>query len=163
MLGLALCGESSTVLGMPASDDHQDRPQPSAVELLRQGLQALARKDWEALRSICHDGIVWRIPGRSPLAGELVGPDAVVARYQLMISETASDRPAAIVALFGEGDYAVLVQTNDILEVDGTARPITALTLVRARDGRLAELQYFVSDQYVVDKLWLDRLGRVGD
>ena len=74
-------------------------PQASALVLLQRGLHALAASDWDALRSLCDDQIVWRVPGRSPLAGELVGPDAVVARFQQMRQATSSDRPATLVAV----------------------------------------------------------------
>ena len=43
---------------------------------------------------------------------------------------------------------------NHINGHDQTAQPITAVTLARAKDGRLVELQHLVSDQYAVDDLW---------
>jgi ketosteroid isomerase-like protein len=133
-------------------------PQVSALVLLQRGLQALAASDWDALRSLCDDQIVWRVPGRSPLAGELVGPDAVVARFQQMRQATSSDRPATLVALLEGADYAAVVQRNHINGRDPTAQPVTAVTLARAKDGRLVELQHLVSDQYAVDDLWSQRL-----
>ena len=132
----------------------QSQPQASALELLQRGLQALAASDWDALRSLCHDQIVWRVPGRSPLAGEVTGPDAVIGRFQQMRRVTASDTPATLVALLDGGDYAAVVQRNHITGGDQSAQPLTAVTLARATEGRLVELQYLVSDQYAVDDLW---------
>lgn len=143
---------------MVSDAEPQPQPQSSALELLQRGLQALAASDWDALRSLCHDQIVWQIPGRSPLAGEIVGPDAVVARFQQMRLATASDRPAALVALLDGAEYAAVVQRNHIDGHDQSPQPFTAVTLARAKDGRLVELQYLVSDQYTVDDLWSRRL-----
>ena len=128
------------------------------MELLQRGLQALAGRDWEALRLLCNDDCVWRIPGRSPLAGEFIGPDAIVDRFQLMARKTVSDRPPKLVALLDGRDYAAAVQRNYVVGHDGSELPFTTITLVRARGGRLAEMQYFPSDQYTVDDLWSSRL-----
>ncbi|GAA3643083.1 nuclear transport factor 2 family protein [Microlunatus ginsengisoli] len=130
------------------------QPQHSALELLQRGLQALAASDWDALRSLCDDRIVWRLPGRSPIAGELVGPDAVIARFQEMRRVTAADTPATLVALLDGGDYAAVVQRNHITGGGQSAQPVTAVTLAEAKNGRLIELHYLVSDQYAVDDLW---------
>lgn len=130
----------------------------SPVVLLQRGLQALSSGDWEALRGLCDDSIVWRIPGRSPLSGELVGPDAVVERFQVMVQATASDRPAEVVTLLEGPDAAAVVQRNHVVDPDGRSQPFTAVTLVKVRAGRIAEVEYFVSDQYAVDALWSQRL-----
>jgi len=137
-----------------------ERPRASggALELLQRGLQALGARDWEALRSLCDDDCVWRIPGRNPLAGKFIGPDAIVARFQLMASTTVSDRPAQVVALLDGQAYAAAVQQNTVVGRDGSELPFTTITLVRARGGRLVEVQNFPSDQYMLDELWSDRL-----
>jgi len=131
--------------------DVEPQSQPRALELLQRGLQALAASDWDTLRSLCHDQIVWRIPGRSPLAGEVIGPDAVLARFQQMRRATASDMPATLVALLDGADYAAVVQRNHIDDGHQNAQPITAVTLAKALDGWLVELQYLCESQGVVD------------
>ena len=44
------------------------------------------------------------------------------------------------------GDYAAVVQRNHISGGDQSAQPFTAVTLARAAEGRLVELQYLVSE-----------------
>jgi hypothetical protein len=67
-------------------------------------------------------------------------------------------RPAAMVALLDGTDYAAVVQRNHIGGRDLAARQFTAVTLARAKEGRIVELQYLVSDQYAVDDLWSSKL-----
>jgi hypothetical protein len=75
-----------------------------------------------------------------------------------MLRATASDGPAAMFALLDGTDYAAVVQRNHIGGRDLAARQFTAVTLARAKEGRIVELQYLVSDQYAVDDLWSSKL-----
>ena len=78
-----------------------------------------------------------------------------------MRSVTAGDRPAELVGLLEGGNYAAAVQRNVIARGDGEEVLFAAITLVTARDGHVAALQYFVSDQYATDALWSRKLEDV--
>lgn len=75
----------------------------------------------------------------------------------MMSQATAGDRPAELVTLLEGPDAAAVVQRNHVADADGGSQLVTAVTLVKVRAGRIAELEYFVSDQYVVDALWSQR------
>jgi hypothetical protein len=62
-------GHDRSLSGIVSEYEPQGRPQSFALELLQGGRQALAASDWEALRSLCHEDVVWRVPGRSPRLG----------------------------------------------------------------------------------------------
>ncbi len=47
-------------------------------ELVRRGYEAFATGDMETLRELLDPEIVWHFPGRSVLAGDHRGPDAVL-------------------------------------------------------------------------------------
>ncbi len=126
----------------------------TAVALLQVAMRALATADWPALRACCHPDVVWHVPGRSPLAGDLVGVDPVVGRFQRMRSATASDQPAELVSVLAGADHAAVVQRNWIQQPDGSRPVFLVVTLVRVRDGLFVELWNLVSDQYAIDELW---------
>src|SRR5262249_29832688 len=46
--------------------------------LIRQGYDAFARGDVEAVLGLLNPDIIWHVPGRSPLSGEYRGHDEVV-------------------------------------------------------------------------------------
>ena len=50
-------------------------------EAIRHGYAAFSRGDMETLRELFADDIVWRVPGRSPLAGDHKGVDAVLGYF----------------------------------------------------------------------------------
>lgn len=139
------------VLGDPSTET--DEP-VTAVALLRAALGALAAEDWQALRSLCQPEVVWHVPGRSPIAGDLFGVDMVIERFQLMRSATANDRRPELVSLLDGGDYAAVVQSNWIMQPDGQRHAFTAITLVRIQNNLIAEIWNLVTDQYAADALW---------
>lgn len=126
----------------------------TAIVVLQVAMGALTTADWAALRACCHADVGWHMPGRSPLAGDLVGVDPVVDRFQRMQSATASDQPAELVSVLAGGDHAAVVQRNWIQQPDGSQPVFMAVTLARVRDGLIVELWSLVSDQYAIDQLW---------
>jgi ketosteroid isomerase-like protein len=49
------------------------------AEVVRRGFQAFVARDFDTLRAVFADDLVWRIPGGSALAGEHRGIDGVLA------------------------------------------------------------------------------------
>ena len=139
------------VLGDPTVET--DEP-VTAVALLRAGLGALATEDWQALRSLCSAEVVWHGPGRSPIAGDLVGVDSVIERFQRMRSATENDRRPELVSWLDGDDHAAVVQRNWILQPDGQRHAFTAITLVRVQNNLITEMWNLVTDQYAADALW---------
>ena len=49
-------------------------------------LTALRNRDWELMRSIMINEIIWSPPGTSLISGEASGIDAVIKRSQLIVN-----------------------------------------------------------------------------
>ena len=56
------------------------------TEIAQQFLDGLRNRDWDLLKSIMTDDIVWSLPGRSLISGEARGAEAVIKRSQLIVS-----------------------------------------------------------------------------
>ena len=132
-------------------------PSPPGV-VLRRGLQAVETQDWDAVRALCAEDVVWHLPGRGPLSGEVRGPDAVVELFVTMQGATTQDQPARVVTLLEGPAHAALVQSNELVGPGG-GTTVTMVTLASVRDGLITELRYLTSDQEAVDAVWRDRLG----
>lgn len=126
----------------------------AAVALLQRALGELAAADWAAVRRRCHPDIVWHVPGRSSLAGDLVGLDSVIERFQQLRSATAADQRPELLSVLAGSDHAAVVQRNWIQQPDGSRPAFLAVTMIRTQDGLIAEIWNLVSDQYAVDELW---------
>jgi uncharacterized protein len=58
-------------------------------ELVRRDYDAFAREDMDTLRELFDPGIIWHFPGRSPLAGDHRGTDAVLGFFGRTMELTA--------------------------------------------------------------------------
>jgi len=124
-------------------------------DVVARGMAALAERDWATVRTLMAPDIVWEVPGRSPLAGVLVGVDAVIDRWRRAADAVAAagDRPPRTVGVLRSDTGFAIVQRNAFF-IGDTWREITAITLLDVVDGRLTRIQTFVSDQYAVDEYW---------
>ncbi len=117
--------------------------QPMNPEALARAFHArLVARDWAALRELFHDDASWTLPGDNLISGTARGADAVVARakqiagYGLKFTLT----------------HILLSRDNVALGLHNTAeRPGATLdehlaTVCRLRDGRIAEVETFLSD-----------------
>ena len=53
---------------------------PENAAIVRRGYEAFNRGDLKTLTELLGDNVSWHTPGRSPLAGDVVGREAVFAR-----------------------------------------------------------------------------------
>ena len=49
-------------------------------------LAAYAAHDWDALRKLMHENVVWDLPGVGPIAGRAEGVDAVIDRVRKIVA-----------------------------------------------------------------------------
>jgi ketosteroid isomerase-like protein len=68
-VGLLLGSESERRIRMSAEEN---------AALLRRYLEALSQGDMDTVREAFAEDAVWHLPGKSPLAGNHKGPDAIL-------------------------------------------------------------------------------------
>jgi hypothetical protein len=56
------------------------------IEIANQFLSGLRTRDWDLLKSVMANDLVWNLPGSSLISGEAQGVDAVIQRAQLIVS-----------------------------------------------------------------------------
>ena len=76
-------------------------------ELVRRGYDAFAKGDMDTLRELFDPGIVWHFPGRSPLAGDHRGVDAVLGFFGRTMELTAGTFRAELHDVVGDDRHAV--------------------------------------------------------
>lgn len=113
-----------------------------AHDLGRRFHAALITGDWPAIRSLLHDDATWTLPGDNTVSGTVVGADAVIERAQKIASY----------GLSFELLHVLVSRENMALSLHNTAqRPDAALdeyltTVCRLRDGRIADIETYLSD-----------------
>jgi ketosteroid isomerase-like protein len=113
--------------------------------------KALSSRDWDLMRSIVTDDIVWSLPGRSLISGEARGVGAVVERAQLIASYGLTFTLKHV--LLGQHDVA--------LSLNNTARRgdlvldehLAVVCLLRG--GRICTINTYLSDVAMVNAFFI--------
>lgn len=102
----------------------------------------LVNKDWGAMRALFHDDATWTLPGENTISGRAEGADAVVERAQLIASYGLSFKLENI--LLSRDNMALGL--HNTAERDGLRLDEKLATVCRLRDGKIAEIETFLSD-----------------
>ncbi|WP_213803868.1 nuclear transport factor 2 family protein [Granulicella sp. dw_53] len=108
----------------------------------QQFLTAIRNRDWELMRSIMTEDILWSLPGTSLISGEARGVEAVIERAQMIVNYGVT------LAL----KHILLGQHNVALSLNNTARRGDLvldehLSIVCSlRDGKIRRLDTYLSD-----------------
>jgi uncharacterized protein len=108
----------------------------------------------DPVRSLLCPDVVWRVPGRTPIAGDHQGIENVIA-YMLRRRDLA-DRTLRMhrrELLVGEGEHFAAL-TDGSAVIAGRAREWSTIGLYRLRGDRLAECRLLPFDQTDFDSIW---------
>ena len=122
------------------------------VEMIRQGYENFAKGDLDAIREVLAPDCVWHVPGRSSLAGDYRGPDAILG-YFLALFERSGGTVKAELKECGEiapGLVSCLVH----LTADMSAGRVDQdfVQIFKREGGLTTEVWGYASDQYAIDE-----------
>jgi uncharacterized protein len=125
----------------------------SPVRLVQNMFDCLRKHDFARLREdVLAPDIVWRLPGRHPLAGVYHGVNAVLTVFGLP-TLTNHRMELKRIDTFGTDGVIELHHSRDETE-SGVTLDVTNCTLYTTKDGKIVEAQVFVSDQYQEDNFF---------
>jgi uncharacterized protein len=125
-------------------------------ELVRSGYDAFAKGDIDTLRVLFDPEVVWHQPGRSVLAGDHRGIDAVLGFFARTMELTAGSfraEPHDVIA----GDQHVVGLHLVRAERQGRTLADRQVLVAHVRDGKIAEVWEHVEDQYAFDEFFSPR------
>jgi ketosteroid isomerase-like protein len=114
---------------------------------------AIALADADELRGVIAPKAVWRMYGRSPLAGIYKGIDAILG-FMAHTGELADELESSLLEVFTSGEGAVLrysVRARREERVLNTEH----LFMIRIAEGRIVEGVFAPVDQDRYDRFWL--------
>lgn len=138
------------------------------VGLVQRMYECFNRNDLETIRNeIFAPDLVWTLPGRHPLSGTKNGAEEVIAffaqlvRANIQVILDPQSDPATGVDTFGE-DTVVEVHrgrgTTTVRDAEGNESQVTLNALncthYQIRDGRIARVQVYMSDQHAADNFF---------
>jgi len=138
------------------------------IALVQRMYECFNRNDMDTIRNeIFAPDLVWDLPGRHPLSGTKHGAEEVLAffaqlvRANIQVTLDPQSDPSTGVDTFGS-DTVVEVHrgqgTVTVQDASGSAAPVTLNALncthYQIRDGRIARVQVYISDQHAVDNFF---------
>jgi ketosteroid isomerase-like protein len=121
-------------------------------DLIRQGYDAFSRGDMQTLRELFHPDIVWHAPGRSQLAGDHRGVDAVLGYFGQTMELTGGNFRARSTT-WSPDEHAVGLHSVHAERAGRTLQDNNSLVF-HVRDGKATEVWQYWSDQYAADELF---------
>jgi ketosteroid isomerase-like protein len=112
------------------------------LELARAFHASLTSRDWARLRSLFTDDATWTLPGDNTISGRVTGADAMVERAQKIAGYGLN---FALKHVLVSRENLTLALHNTA-QFDGLVLDEHLAVVCRLRDGRIAEIETFLSD-----------------
>jgi ketosteroid isomerase-like protein len=122
-------------------------------ELVRRGYAAFAEGDMETLRELFDPEIVWHFPGRSVLAGDHRGPDAVLGVFGRTMELTAGTFRVEVHDVVADDQHTIGLHLATG-EREGRTLEDREVLVFHLRDGKVVEVWQYIENQYTYDEFF---------
>jgi uncharacterized protein len=122
-------------------------------DLIRRGYDAFSRGDMDTLRELYHPDIVWHAPGRSQLAGDHRGVDAVFGFFGQVMELTGGNFRVEVHDVVANDEHAVGLHKGHA-ERAGRTLENNGTLVFHVRDGKVTEVWQYWEDPYAADELF---------
>jgi ketosteroid isomerase-like protein len=124
---------------------------------VRRFYKALGDRDMEAARCCLHEDARWVLPGRSLVAGDHRGRDAIVNDFLMKLGPLSGGTfKVRLIDVAVGADHVVAVQ-HATADHSGRRLDITGCQLMTIEDGKIRSVRGHYSDQYALDEFWSSR------
>ena len=122
-------------------------------DLVRRGFAAFATGDMATLNELFSNDVVWHGGGRSPIAGEYRGKQAVFGLFAQLAERAGGTFKIDIHDVLANNDHVVaLVRTR--AERGGKQLNNTGVQIFHVKGGKVTESWFHPGDQYADDEFW---------
>jgi uncharacterized protein len=129
----------------------------SAAEVVREFHRRQGRfyagGDPEPLREMLADDVVWHVPGRSPIAGDHEGIEAVMAYFERRRALARATFRVHVRDVLASDDVVIQL-AGGTAELGGESVEWETVGVFRVRDGKIAEGRLVPFDLYLFDRVW---------
>src|ERR687898_2808987 len=116
-------------------------------DLIRQGYDAFSAGDMDTLRQLFHPDIVWHAPGRSQLAGDHRGVDAVLGFFGKTMELTAGTFRVEVHDVVADDQHSVGLHLATG-EREGRTLEDREVLVFHVRDDKVVEAWQYIENQY---------------
>jgi ketosteroid isomerase-like protein len=115
-------------------------------------LTALRNHDWELMRSIMINEVIWSLPGTSLISGDAYGIDAVIKRSQLIVNYKLNFGLKNI--LFGQ--HGVALSLNNTARRGDLVLDEHLATVCSLSEGKISRIDTYLSDVDMVNAFFIE-------
>jgi ketosteroid isomerase-like protein len=127
-------------------------PEHPNVAIVRRMYECFNRGDRDTIRKdVFAENLEWRLPGRHPLAGTKRGAGEVIAFFNELVK---SNIKVDLVKIDAWGDDTVVEVHRGQGRVGDAALDALNCTHYHIKDGKIADVQVYMSDQYGADNFF---------
>ena len=105
------------------------------------------------LRHLLTEDVEWHVPGRSAIAGDYRGIDAVLAYFAKRRDHASSSFHVTPRGMLADDERVIHFADGDAL-IDGRRHYWRTVGIFRISGGRIAECWLLPFDQYKFDEIW---------
>jgi hypothetical protein len=122
--------------------------------IIRRGYEAFNSGDMKTLTEIFNENAVWHTPGRSSLAGDHQGREAIFAYFGRLVQDTGGTFQATLQHLLADDEGRVVGIQHNSAERDGKHLAVDAVLVFQLEDGRLTDGREYIFDLDAWDEFW---------
>jgi ketosteroid isomerase-like protein len=127
---------------------------PGNAAIVRRGYEAFGRGDLAKVAELFGHDVSWHTPGRSPLAGDVVGRAAVFARLGRYLVETGGTFKADLKRLLTDEDGRVVGIHHSVADRAGRHLDVYCCIVFELENGRIVDGREHFYDLEAWDEFW---------
>jgi ketosteroid isomerase-like protein len=124
------------------------------VAALRRAYEAFNTADMKTLTEVFDESAVWHLPGRSSLANDYQGREAIFAYFGRLGQETGGTFRAELEHLLADDDDRVVGIQRSTAERGGKHLDVGNCIVFELKDGRVTDGREHFHDLYAWDEFW---------
>jgi ketosteroid isomerase-like protein len=133
---------------------HTTHDAPGNPGIVRRGYEAFNAADLETLTELFDENASWHTPGRSPIAGDAEGRDAVFAQFGRYGGETNGTFKATLKRVLTDEDGRVIGIHHNTGERGGKQLDVYCCIEFEVKDGRITDGREHFYDLHAWDDFW---------
>jgi uncharacterized protein len=124
------------------------------AEVVRRAYEAFNTSDAKVLTELFHEAASWHTPGRSPIAGDNQGRDAVFSQFGKYVGDTGGTFRANLRDVLKSDDGRVIGIHHNSGERNGKRLDVGCCIVFEVKDGQIIEGREHFYDLHAWDEFW---------
>ena len=124
------------------------------VAVMQRAYDAFNAGDMDTLVEVFDESDAWHLPGRSSMAKDYQGRDAILAYFGQIGQETGGTFQAELQRLLSDDDNRVVGIQRSTGDKDGKHLDVVNAIVFELRDGKIVDGREHFHDLYAWDEFW---------